>query len=1133
MAAKAALAVFVAGVMVLSALLAIGSVAIGPTASTAGSTSAVTAASESPALAGAGSGATQAATVSPAPAAPSAPSSANTPVCAAAALSPTTLAANAAQAHFDDIAANATAHGYPAGALHPPVAQGASNPAGCQENNESDPAPAPSGVTYNGQTDISGVGTKDMTLDSNSVEGILTVSSTQNLYPDSTAPTLWGDQLNVVLTNVTLLGQKCPKTPCSATGSGSYSFWVQSLAEYNVTNQTLWFYDATWNFTSGSADMFSSSLVSWSPWSGNYTGVWLLANTPYIHAPLPYTLSLYVNSSVTAAGDQELWYNYSVLSGGHFYGNGNYDYLIFKSQAPGPVQPLAPAPFEASETTSHTVHEGYEFDVMIGADDGTNQLILNASATEQVKYCSIADCTPTNFVYSNVPAAVNYGSQTGETTVGMNINYVGQTALISGGPFIERGLWNYTGQTGANVGQVRVNNAISVSGSPLALSAQPYFFVFFENTNYSSQGYQWASDQSAWYLNPGVYNYEIMLADYQEQTGTFAVSSTPVTLTAVLPYATTSGVYTPLWAFNNAQLAGISTSGAGTVGSQYVLFNNPTSSCTFCGSAANANLSSVFYLPNDYHFTTFAGIILDGTSAYVTINSPPTFCVHASGSTYYFLAMWFYNTTHMTLEHATGIRGWPVQEEWDFYLVVPASQNIFPQGDVDILDSTGDLVMSNTFIAIKPSSSSYVSPDQIVLGGGRGNVVWGNTFRDPPGVTLGTTYAGIGEDEGGDLIYNNNFTIDNPVVRLPFNMPNTGECLPQCSAPLTNAFFWNLGTNSWNITPQPSSNVALTVNGFPLSGNVLGAGVTTQGGNYYWNYGTSPNNRSTNPYTSRFLYTDWSNLYPLGCPSVQAVGAPCGTAPPIVGSYQNGMPSGSGDYAPYGPTVTFTETGLGGAWAVTLNGKLYDTTSSTLSVPVAYGTYSYVVSSLTPGYTATPTTGSVTANGVPTVHVAFSTTPAPTYTLYFTESGLPVGTSWSVTVGAGGPTTGTTSTLSVSGEPAGPYTYTISGPAGYTASPASGSVTVTSASVSTGITFSLITYTVTYTESGLPGGTLWALSFGGVIHASTGTTVSFQVPAGTYAWLIGAVAGYTVTYESTTSPTTVSGPTAITITFSA
>jgi hypothetical protein len=100
--------------------------------------------------------------------------------------------------------------------------------------------------------------------------------------------------------------------------------------------------------------------------------------------------------------------------------------------------------------------------------------------------------------------------------------------------------------------------------------------------------------------------------------------------------------------------------------------------------------------------------------------------------------------------------------------------------------------------------------------------------------------------------------------------------------------------------------VSRKVNGFALSGNILGAGYTVagagpnssaQGGNFYWNFAAPPNNRSTVPYVDRFLYTDWSEIYPLGCGTIQLPGAPCGTAPAIVGSYENGIQFG-GDFAP-------------------------------------------------------------------------------------------------------------------------------------------------------------------------------------------------------------------------------------------
>ncbi|MFZ1024439.1 MAG: thermopsin family protease, partial [Thermoplasmata archaeon] len=812
--------------------------------------------------------------------------------------------------NVNTIAANAVAAGLPARDLHLPYSgpipdqvvngvpeTGAQLSAECGVEDSTGAFPESAGVAYDGQSFRGARLVNDPTLDSNSLVGILNVNSINNFYPDSTTPTLWGGQLNAVLANVTILGHR------------GYAFWVQNVISYNSFNDTISFVDDTWNFTTYSSEMQPSSLVSWSPNGSDYTGTWV-AFSQYYHAPPPFTASIYVNSSVNSAGDQVLWYNYSVASHGHF-NYGSYDNLVFRSQGPGRLKALGLAPFEASASTTHLVNEGYEFDAFIGPDDGSNQLDLAANATEQLKYCSVQDCTPAHFTYSNVPAAVNFGSQTGEETVGVAVNNIGPTAYISGGPLILHGLWNYTGEIGVVPGNTKVANGITVSGSPLPITQQPYFFVFFENTADRSQGYQWAPDVPAWYLMPGSYRYEVMLSDYREHFGSFIVGRSPITLSATLPYSAHSGVYTPLWAFDNAQVVGISQSGAGTISNQYVLFNNPTSGCTACGSARNGSLAPAFYSYDDYNYKSFAGIFLNGTNAYIDVNNPPSLRVHPASdgfSASYYLNIQFFETSHVTLSHASAIQGWPLQEEFDFYIEVPASQNIAPDADVYVWNSTDDLIMSNHFVAVNAYPGS-VSPAQLLLYGGSNNVVWGNTFLNPPGLSLGKSYAGIGIAESGDLIYDNNFHIDNPVVFLPFNFPNVDDCLPQCSDSNPNdSGFYEFAHDTWNITPQPAQNVAEVVNGFPLSGNVMGSGYTvvggpqsaTQGGNFWWNFGHAPNNRTTLPYVDRFYYSDWSNLFPLGCGTIQPPAGPCGTSPAIAGAYENGIQFG-GDYAPIVP----------------------------------------------------------------------------------------------------------------------------------------------------------------------------------------------------------------------------------------
>ncbi|MCL4314138.1 MAG: protease pro-enzyme activation domain-containing protein [Candidatus Thermoplasmatota archaeon] len=152
-----------------------------------------------------------------------------------------------------------------------------------------------------------------------------------------------------------------------------------------------------------------------------------------------------------------------------------------------------------------------------------------------------------------------------------------------------------------------------------------------------------------------------------------------------------------------------------------------------------------------------------------------------------------------------------------------------------------------------------------------------------------------------------------------------------------------------------------------------------------------------------------------------------------------------------------------------------------------------------------------------------------TYPVTFTESGLPSGTTWSVTLG--GSTQSGTGSISFS-ETNGTYSYTVStSDKSYAPSSYSGTVTVAGSSVTTPITFSEVTYPVTFTESGLPSGTTWSVTLGGSTQSGTGS-ISFSEPNGSYSYTVGSVSGYTSSPSSGT--VTVSGSsTSVSITFSA
>ena len=116
------------------------------------------------------------------------------------------------------------------------------------------------------------------------------------------------------------------------------------------------------------------------------------------------------------------------------------------------------------------------------------------------------------------------------------------------------------------------------------------------------------------------------------------------------------------------------------------------------------------------------------------------------------------------------------------------------------------------------------------------------------------------------------------------------------------------------------------------------------------------------------------------------------------------------------------------------------------------GTYSYTVGVVT-GYTATLSSGSVTVNGAAqTVSIAFAkVSTGATFAVTFTETGLPAGTSWSVTLN-GFPKSSTTDTITFQ-EPNGSYAFTAGSVSGYTVSPSPGTIRVNGAAVSQPITF--------------------------------------------------------------------------------
>jgi hypothetical protein len=155
----------------------------------------------------------------------------------------------------------------------------------------------------------------------------------------------------------------------------------------------------------------------------------------------------------------------------------------------------------------------------------------------------------------------------------------------------------------------------------------------------------------------------------------------------------------------------------------------------------------------------------------------------------------------------------------------------------------------------------------------------------------------------------------------------------------------------------------------------------------------------------------------------------------------------------------------------------------------------------TGSYTGTNNPLTLTINGPVSETANFVSTSGVKYTVTFTESSLPSGTTWYVNLSNGmdsGAITGTSYSFSLAN---GTYSYTIAtSDKTYEPSPFSGSFTVNGAPVSKSVSFSEVIYKVTFTESGLPSGTSWKMTFNGETNSSTNSVMTFSAPNGTYSF---------------------------------
>jgi|SRR5271157_1013321 len=697
-----------------------------------------------------------------------------------------------------------------------------------------DAAPAPSGLAYYGLREGKGGTVVPTILNTTSLMGTVDMNGpgivAQDLYASS--PDSYGIQLNAVTTNITLVG-----TP-------GYSFWTQNVILIYPTSHYMILVTNIWNFSGGALSsnaLYTTGLgcVESSCAVDDFSDYGSLG---YYYSELvipfsvsnPFDLTLFMNSTISN-GRNNVSFAVDLTGPGESF-NAPYTWVEFNSVGDGGVPLTVPSNYEANGYSYNPVGVTDDFELDLGGPNGgSNADLVDASATLGLGYWSSHTHS-----YRATPSAYNYGGETGETVTGANVawsNGAGSDvsgpsglvdwATVTAGPTVLRGLWH----AGAPEGTVPITldvapvNAFDVF-TPLNNTTGTKNFVFsqpFAESNLYGPTF---------WLTPGDYSLKVELSDYdqvpQGPTVLILHVENAKTFTFNLHFNPLEGVYTPLWAFTNSELAAISSSGAGTEYNPYMLF-----------SIQYRPMAAFYGLYNDYGFPVYPGVFLYGTNAYTYMEKGPQFVAKTSDAQYpgpflpqtNELQFWFWGVSGVALLDSANISGWFAQSAW-----YPTFWDSF---NVIFYNSSSNLVAGNTFdtesqALLMFSGGSIFGP---VNTGGGSNTVWGNTFLQgttPPSsiALLGFAFGlGLMVGENGDLIYNNWFATPTTAWMAPMNLYSGTPYLY---------------TDTWNITPTKASHVNYAP-GFPLvplTGSIAGGSV--QGGNYWWDYGTTTT--SPNPY---------------------------------------------------------------------------------------------------------------------------------------------------------------------------------------------------------------------------------------------------------------------------------------------
>ena len=581
------------------------------------------------------------------------------------------------------------------------------------------------------------------------------MSKLSDLYAYDDGPTSVSMQLNAVLDNVAIFG------------NSSYAFWTQNV----IPVPPEYYYDVG----------------------------------PSFHVTFPFSVTLYLNTTVID-GHSTVFYNYSLMNNGQTYA-GSYDEIQFNSTPASNPSYVAPQPtyLVSGNTVTPDGYIPYDAKIMLGGPGGGSTANVNQiNATMQLKYYNSTAGT-----YKSVPSTFDVGSETGETSQGVSVawNTTDHTARLTAGPSYVYPMWGLD------------NNAAMYTYSGNVAPSNAFLFVSPGSAFNSSEAALVPTSISGSYMfispYPG-FSAEALMSDYVPSSFAMVPGSSQITM---LSFDYQMGLYTPLYAMNNQQLANISIPGNGSPYNPYVLFNNPSMA---------GQLNPLFGEINDYFFPSYYGVLIANSTANVLIQNMPQMNVQYTGT--YLSAANLYglpnsNTLGMVIYSSSN-----VQISNDFITGwFSFEQREFPVANLLLWNSQNVVVSWNTFYTMDSSLLIY---DMASMSGN--NMVYGNVFYQDPMLNT-TSYRVI------DVSTNFASSTMNPVGLTLYSNNNT-------------IFFNAFDVYSAAISPNYSIYSGSTV-------NYTDSWDMGYFGNFWWNYHF--HFRHDEPYNNNDLITSGYDYFPM------------------------------------------------------------------------------------------------------------------------------------------------------------------------------------------------------------------------------------------------------------------------------